>query len=123
MAIAADVPIIPHIVWGAQRIWTKDHPKKLLRPKVPIAVTVGEPIEPTLPAPELTALLHYPHAALAGSRSRKATGRIRPVSSGCRAGSAGVLRRWAMLHVWTPKRLPAGSRREERPAVGAAGAE
>jgi 1-acyl-sn-glycerol-3-phosphate acyltransferase len=76
MAIAADVPIIPHIVWGAQRIWTKDHPKKLVRPKVPIVVAVGEPIAPTLPAPELTALLHsrmqhllervqaaYPHPA------------------------------------------------------------
>ncbi|EID12080.1 1-acyl-sn-glycerol-3-phosphate acyltransferase [Mycobacterium xenopi RIVM700367] len=58
MAIAADVPIIPHIVWGAQRIWTKDHPKKLFRPKVPIAVAVGEPIQPTLPAAELTTLLH-----------------------------------------------------------------
>lgn len=59
MAIAADVPIVPHIVWGAQRIWTKDHPKKMLRPKVPISVAVGEPIMPTLPAPELTALLHH----------------------------------------------------------------
>ncbi|HKV17852.1 MAG TPA: 1-acyl-sn-glycerol-3-phosphate acyltransferase [Mycobacterium sp.] len=58
MAIAADVPIVPHIVWGAQRIWTKGHPKNLLRPKVPIAVAVGEPIMPTLPATELTALLH-----------------------------------------------------------------
>lgn len=58
MAIEAQVPIIPHIVWGAQRIWTKDHPKNLTRPKVPISVAVGEPIEPTLPAPELTALLH-----------------------------------------------------------------
>jgi 1-acyl-sn-glycerol-3-phosphate acyltransferase len=58
MAIAADVPIVPHIVWGAQRIWTKGHPKKLLRPKVPISVMVGEPIQPTLPAAELTALLH-----------------------------------------------------------------
>jgi 1-acyl-sn-glycerol-3-phosphate acyltransferase len=58
MAIAADVPIVPHIVWGAQRIWTKGHPKKLLRPKVPISIAVGEPIAPTLPAPELTALLH-----------------------------------------------------------------
>ena len=28
------------------------------RPKVPISVAVGEPIEPTLPATELTALLH-----------------------------------------------------------------
>ena len=57
MAIAADVPIIPHIVWGAQRIWTKDHPKKMWRPKVPIAIAVGEPIAPTLPPVELTALL------------------------------------------------------------------
>lgn len=57
MAIAADVPIIPHIVWGAQRIWTKDHPKNMWRPKVPIAVAVGAPILPTLPVTELTALL------------------------------------------------------------------
>lgn len=57
MAIAADVPIIPHIVWGAQRIWTKDHPKRMWRPKVPISVAVGEPIQPTLAPTELTALL------------------------------------------------------------------
>jgi len=58
MAIAAGVPIVPHIVWGAQRIWTKGHPKKLWRPKVPISIAVGKPIEPTLSAAELTALLH-----------------------------------------------------------------
>ena len=58
MAIAADVPIVPHIVWGAQRIWTKGHPKNMWRPKVPISVAVGQPIPPTLPATELTALLH-----------------------------------------------------------------
>ena len=58
MALAADVPIVPHIVWGAQRIWTKGHPKKMWRPKVPITVAVGEPIMPTLPPTELTALLH-----------------------------------------------------------------
>lgn len=58
MAIAASVPILPHIVWGAQRIWTKGHPKNLYRPKVPIMVAVGEPIPPTLPAPDLTVLLH-----------------------------------------------------------------
>jgi 1-acyl-sn-glycerol-3-phosphate acyltransferase len=59
MAIAADVPIIPHIVWGAHRMWTKDHPKTMLRPKVPIRIAVGEPIQPTLPAQELTDLLHH----------------------------------------------------------------
>jgi 1-acyl-sn-glycerol-3-phosphate acyltransferase len=58
MAIAAGVPIVPHIVWGAQRIWTKGQPRKMWRPKVPISITVGEPIQPTLPAAELTALLH-----------------------------------------------------------------
>lgn len=58
MAIAADVPIVPHIVWGAQRVWTKGHPRNMRRPKVPITVAVGEPIYPTLPAAELTALLH-----------------------------------------------------------------
>jgi 1-acyl-sn-glycerol-3-phosphate acyltransferase len=58
MAIEAQVPIVPHIVWGAQRIWTKDHPKKLVHPKVPISVAVGEPIEPNLAVGDLRALLH-----------------------------------------------------------------
>ncbi|PIB76331.1 lysophospholipid acyltransferase family protein [Mycolicibacterium brumae] len=58
MAIEAQVPILPHIVWGAQRIWTKDHPKKMWRPKVPISIAVGEPIQPNLPAHELTMVLH-----------------------------------------------------------------
>jgi len=58
MAIEAGVPIVPHVVWGAQRIWTKGHPKKLFRPKVPITIVVGEPIEPTLAIGELNGLLH-----------------------------------------------------------------
>ena len=58
MAVEAGVPIVPHIVWGAQRVWTKDYPKKLFRPKVPIVVLVGEPIEPTLGTDELRGLLH-----------------------------------------------------------------
>ena len=57
MAIAAGVPIIPTIVWGAQRIWTKGQPRNMWRPKVPISIAVGEPIEPTLPADDLTTLL------------------------------------------------------------------
>jgi 1-acyl-sn-glycerol-3-phosphate acyltransferase len=58
MAVEAGVPIVPVIVWGAQRIWTKGHPKKLFRPKVPISVVVGEPIQPTLGTAELSGLLH-----------------------------------------------------------------
>ena len=41
MASEADVPIVPVIVWGTQRIWTKDHPRNIGRKKVPITVAVG----------------------------------------------------------------------------------
>jgi 1-acyl-sn-glycerol-3-phosphate acyltransferase len=47
MASEADVPIIPMIVWGAHRMWTKDHPRKLFRNRVPITLIVGEPLRPT----------------------------------------------------------------------------
>ena len=76
MALEAHVPIIPFIVWGAQRMWTKDHPKALGRNKIPITVRVGEPLPPIGPAAQLdaalrdrmTVLLHevqesYPHPA------------------------------------------------------------
>jgi 1-acyl-sn-glycerol-3-phosphate acyltransferase len=53
MALEAHVPMIPLIVWGAQRLWTKDHPKSLSRKKVPITVAVGEPIAPTGSVDEL----------------------------------------------------------------------
>lgn len=57
MAIAADVPIIPLIVWGAHRIWTKDHPKALGRNKIPINVVVGAPIRPSGSFTELDGVL------------------------------------------------------------------
>jgi 1-acyl-sn-glycerol-3-phosphate acyltransferase len=44
MAIEAEVPIVPVIVWGAQRIWTKDHPRNVGRSKMPISVQVGAPL-------------------------------------------------------------------------------
>ncbi|BBX75521.1 1-acyl-sn-glycerol-3-phosphate acyltransferase [Mycobacterium shinjukuense] len=44
MSIEARVPVIPMIVWGAHRIWPKDHPKQLFRNKVPIAVEIGAPM-------------------------------------------------------------------------------
>ena len=74
MAIEADVPIVPVIVWGAQRIWTKGRPRHLGRTKVPIAVQVGAPVQPRDDIAQtdaalresMTALLHqvqqrYPH--------------------------------------------------------------
>jgi 1-acyl-sn-glycerol-3-phosphate acyltransferase len=44
MAAMAGVPILPTIIWGSQRVWTKDYPKRLGRTKVPITLSVGEPI-------------------------------------------------------------------------------
>jgi 1-acyl-sn-glycerol-3-phosphate acyltransferase len=74
MALDAQVPIVPIIVWGAQRMWTKDHPRALGRKKFPISVSVGEPIPPVGTVDELgttlrasmdalldKAQLEYPH--------------------------------------------------------------
>jgi 1-acyl-sn-glycerol-3-phosphate acyltransferase len=57
MAIEADVPILPLIVWGAHRLWTKDHPRALGRNRIPVAVVVGEPIPPAGPVSELSSTL------------------------------------------------------------------
>ena len=57
MAKEAQVPIVPVIVWGAQRLWTKDHPKALGRRNFPIAVAVGRPILPDRGTAELDVAL------------------------------------------------------------------
>jgi len=64
MALEAAVPVIPLIVWGAQRIWTKDHPKRLGRNHTPITVAVGAPIRPEGSVPELLVTVHARMAAL-----------------------------------------------------------
>jgi 1-acyl-sn-glycerol-3-phosphate acyltransferase len=74
MALEADVPMVPLIVWGAQRIWTKDHPRNVGRNGTPVIVAAGKPLSPDgdvehLDAAlrdEMTSLLHrvqeeYPH--------------------------------------------------------------
>lgn len=44
LAMGAGVPIIPVIVWGSQRIWTKGVPRNLKREKVPVTIAIGKPI-------------------------------------------------------------------------------
>jgi 1-acyl-sn-glycerol-3-phosphate acyltransferase len=46
MATEAGVPVIPVIVWGSQRIWTKGKPKDFKRHKTDIRIVVGEPFVP-----------------------------------------------------------------------------
>ncbi len=42
IAHQADVPLIPCVIWGSQRVWTKDLPKRWR--KVPIIIRYGEPV-------------------------------------------------------------------------------
>ena len=44
LAMASGVPVIPTIVWGSQRIWTKKVKRNLRRKKIPIMVAFGEPL-------------------------------------------------------------------------------
>lgn len=44
LAQEAGVPMVPMVIWGSQRVWTKGHPKRLGRTKIPISIAVGEPI-------------------------------------------------------------------------------
>ena len=46
IAAEAGVPLIPVILWGTQRLMTKDHPRDFSRGKT-IAIHVGEPMHPT----------------------------------------------------------------------------
>ncbi len=58
MALEAQVPIIPIIVWGSQRIATKGQPRALGHTKTPVAIAIGSPLAPSGDAASLTAQLH-----------------------------------------------------------------
>ncbi|MGN6415622.1 lysophospholipid acyltransferase family protein [Flexivirga sp.] len=44
MAQEAGVPVIPMVLWGSQRVWTKGLPRQMWRPKVPVRIDIGAPI-------------------------------------------------------------------------------
>ncbi|WP_028653779.1 lysophospholipid acyltransferase family protein [Nocardioides halotolerans] len=46
IAAQARVPVVPVIVWGTQRMMTKDHPRDFSRGKT-ISIDVGAPLHPT----------------------------------------------------------------------------
>lgn len=64
IAAKAEVPLIPVVLWGTQRIFTKDHPRDFSRHKT-ISVTVGEPMHPSGDDPRTeTAELHARMSAM-----------------------------------------------------------
>lgn len=44
LAQAGGVPVLPTVIWGSQRIWTKGRHQELRRNHVPVLITVGEPV-------------------------------------------------------------------------------
>ena len=47
IAYEAGVPVIPQVIFGSQRLWTKGHKKNLGRTKTPVFITALEPYYPT----------------------------------------------------------------------------
>ena len=45
LARTAKVPLIPMVVWGPHRLWTKGHKKELTKRHVPVIIKIGEAIE------------------------------------------------------------------------------
>ena len=44
LAMGAGVQVIPVVIWGSQRIWTKGQPKNFSRKSIPIHIVYGEPM-------------------------------------------------------------------------------
>ena len=63
LSLQSGAPILPTVIWGSQRVWTKRQPKHLGRTNTPIMLDVGEPIAPTGTALELTTLVKERMAA------------------------------------------------------------
>jgi 1-acyl-sn-glycerol-3-phosphate acyltransferase len=59
MAAKAGVPILPVVIWGSQRVWTKGLPRRLGRTNVPIILNVGEPIPVAPDADPAEVTEHY----------------------------------------------------------------
>ena len=44
MAQVAGVPVLPTTIWGGHRVWTKDLPRRMGHARIPVHITVGEPM-------------------------------------------------------------------------------
>lgn len=56
LAQQSGAPVLPTVVWGSQRIWTKGRPKQLRRNHVPVTVALGEPVTIAADADPVAAL-------------------------------------------------------------------
>ena len=71
MARAARVPIIPVTVWGSQRVWTKGRALDVRAARrTPIAISVGEPLDPRAPGEPEEQLLAAMQSLLRRTQAR-----------------------------------------------------
>jgi 1-acyl-sn-glycerol-3-phosphate acyltransferase len=47
LAAATGTPLVPMVLWGTQRFWTKGRPRELTKRGVAVSITMGEPLRPT----------------------------------------------------------------------------
>ncbi|MFI5907694.1 lysophospholipid acyltransferase family protein [Dactylosporangium sp. NPDC051541] len=47
LAAATGTPLVPMVLWGTQRFWTKGRPRDLTQRGVAITISMGEPLHPT----------------------------------------------------------------------------
>ncbi len=112
IAAQAGVPLVPVVLWGTQRMMTKDHPRDFSRGKT-IGIRVGEPMRPDRRGPGQG----DPGAPRPAQRAARPRDRRLP-RRGAAAGvlvAAGLPRRFG-AHArseppsWTPRRRPPGPR-------------
>lgn len=58
IADGGNVPLIPMVIWGGQRIWTKGHPKNLKRSNTPVFLRLGEALDTSGSTEVATERLH-----------------------------------------------------------------
>lgn len=119
IAAAAGVPLVPVILWGTQRMMTKDHEKDFSRGKT-IAIRVGEPLHPTGADPVgETAELHKVMSSMLDETIRAYPAAEQPPGSwwvpASHGGTAPTLEEAALLDV-AEKRERAAKRAARRAA-------
>lgn len=82
IAQQAGTPLIPCVIWGSQRIWTKDLPKKLGRAKIPVIIRYGAPVPLDGSAEEVTERLKRAMAELLDASRSEYNTRFGPFAPG-----------------------------------------
>ena len=82
IAEEAGVPLIPMIIWGSQRIWTKGHKPNWFPKNANLVMVVGEPVEVTSDSIATTERLHAAMQELLEDAREEYVDRFGPMPKG-----------------------------------------